>query len=85
MKNKVLVRLLVPEIDEEYSIFLPVNKKIGNLLLLLNKAICEITNGEWKLASDNILINKNTGQKYEANQLLLETDIRNGSELLLLS
>ena len=29
MKNKVLVKLIVPDIDETYDIFLPINKKIG--------------------------------------------------------
>ena len=47
MKNKVLVDLIVPEIDEEYSVYLPINKKIGNIIILLNKAIYELTNGDF--------------------------------------
>ena len=37
MKNKVLVELYVPTIDEIYNLYLPVNRKIGNIIALLNK------------------------------------------------
>ena len=30
MKNKVLVQLIIPEIDKKYDVLLPINKKIGN-------------------------------------------------------
>ena len=29
MKNKILVEVKVPEIDETYSVYLPINKKMG--------------------------------------------------------
>ena len=45
MKNKVLVCLSVPEIDQTYDLYLPVNKKIGNIINLLNKSISELTDG----------------------------------------
>ena len=50
MENKVLVKLLVPEIDEEYDIFLPVNKKIGNIINLLIKAVNELSNNIFQSA-----------------------------------
>ena len=85
MKNKVLVKVRVPEIDEEYDIYLPVNKKIGNIILLLNKAINELTNDNFKISNTNTLYNSFTGEKYNVDTLLLETNIRNGSILTLLS
>lgn len=45
MKNKILVEVVVPDIDEVYNIYIPINKKIGNIIVLLNKAIKELTNG----------------------------------------
>jgi hypothetical protein len=39
MKNKVIVKILVPEIYESYDVYLPINKKIGNIIELLNKSI----------------------------------------------
>ena len=47
MKNKVLIELIVPEIDEKFDLFIPVNKRIGNLIVLLNKSVSELTNGAY--------------------------------------
>jgi hypothetical protein len=85
MKNKVLVKLRVPEVDEEYDIYLPINKKIGNIIILLNKAINELTNDSFKISTTNTLYNSFTGERYKVDSLLLETNIRNGSNLILLS
>lgn len=85
MKNKVLVSLSVPEIDKKYDIYLPINKKIGNIIILLNKAISELTEGEFVLSEENDLYNVYTKQKYDPDTLLANTNIRNGTELVLLS
>ena len=85
MKNKVLVKLKVPEIDKEYDIYLPINKKIGNIIILLNKAINELSNNEFKISTTNSLYNSSTGERYDFNTILLDTNIRNGSVLTLLS
>lgn len=84
MKNKVLVELSVPEIDEIYNLYLPVNRKIGNIIDLINKSLFELTNGAYKGKDNNFLYNKKTGEKYSVNSLLRETDIRNGTSLILL-
>ena len=39
MKYKVLVEVYVPELDVSYDLFIPANKKVGNVVLLLVKAI----------------------------------------------
>ncbi len=85
MDNKVLVSLFVPEIGNNYDIYLPVNKKIGNIIILLNKAINELSNGNYKLDSNNLLYNVETKQIYNPDMLLANTNIRNGTKLLLIS
>lgn len=85
MKNKVLVSLSVPEIDKKYDIYLPINKKIGNIVNLLNKAINELTDGEYVLSNCNTLYNVTTKEMYASDVLLANTNIRNGSQLVLLS
>ena len=85
MKNKVLVSLSIPEIDKKYDIYLPINKKIGNIINLLNKAIYELTDGEYELSKANVLYNAMTKEKYQSDILLADTNIRNGSCLILLS
>jgi hypothetical protein len=84
MKNKVLVELYVPTIDEIYNLYLPVNRKIGNIIALLNKSLTEVTNGEFVGNEYTMLYNRNTGEMYDVNLSLRETNIRNGSSIVLL-
>lgn len=85
MKNKVLVSISIPEIDIVYDVYLPINKKIGNIINLLNKTISELTDGEYELSKCNSLYNVDTKEKYQSDVLLANTNIRNGSSLILLS
>lgn len=85
MKNKVLVSVSVPEIDRKYDIYLPINKKVGNIINLLNKTINDMTDGEYVLSKCNCLYNAETKEKYSSDVLLANTNIRNGSLLVLIS
>lgn len=85
INNKVFIRLLIPEIDKSYDVSLPVNKRIGNIINLLNATISEMSNGELKPSKNNVLYNVRTGEKYMPNTLLLNTNIRNGTILVLLT
>ena len=85
MKNKVLINLYIPEVDRRYDIYLPINKKIGNIINLLNKAISELTDGEYIISNSNSLYNVVTKEKYSSDILLANTNIRNGTQLVLLS
>ena len=37
MKNKVLVNINIPEIDQEFDMYIPLNKKISTILILVDK------------------------------------------------
>ena len=83
--NKVLVDLIVPELDTNYSVFLPINKKIGNIIVLLNKALRELSSdNNLFVKNNNCLFNQETGYYYNPDKIIKETDIRNGSKLILL-
>ena len=81
MDNKVLVKLVVPEIDMKYDLYLPISKKIGNIINLLSSSINELNgiNVQFKL-----LYNASTGEYYKYNDLLANTNIRNGTKLILI-
>ena len=79
MNNKVLVNINVPEIDKNFDVYLPINKKIGNIIILLNKLINELTDGEFTLSKDNRLYNLTTKELYTSDILLANTNIRNGT------
>lgn len=84
MKNKVLVELIVPETESVYNIYLPINKRIGNIIILLNKTVSDLTNGCFVGSNYTSLYNKDTNVKYNPSDLLYNTDIRNGTSLILL-
>ncbi len=82
MKNKVLVELYIPAIDKVYNVYLPANRKIGNIITLINKALLDFTNGNYGNSKYNFFYNS-LGDKYPVNVLLKDTDIRNGSRVVL--
>ncbi len=84
MNNKVFVKILVPEIDKEFDVYLPISKKIGNIINLLTQAISEITNNEIEISNNNRLYNIKTNELYESNVTLFSTNIRNGTKLVLI-
>jgi len=84
MKNKVLVQLQVPELDETYDIFLPINVKIGTVLDLINKSLNEMTSGTFVINNTRKLYNAGDSIPYKIDDLLRNTNIRNGSVIVLL-
>lgn len=82
MKNKVLVELSVPSLDEIYSVYIPVNKRVGNIIQLLNKCLYELTNGLY-VGSDMTSLYDELGEIYDVNSLIRDTNIRNGSLIVL--
>ncbi len=84
MENKVLVNLYVPVLEKTYEVFLPANKKIGEIIQLLGKALVDVSGGYYVYQEIERLYNRQTGKEYSLNELLKFTNIRNGSELIFL-
>lgn len=82
--NKVCVDLIVPSIEERYNVFIPVNKKTIEIIFLLNKAINDMTDGNFVMSEQLSLMNANDGTIYDVNQTFLENQILNGTKLILL-
>ena len=45
--NKVLVKLYVPTIEEQYDIWIPGDRKIYSAIKLISRTINELTYGEY--------------------------------------
>lgn len=84
MKNKVIVKLIVPILDETYDLFIPANKKVGKAINLLSNALSDMTEGVFNYDEHLALYNRNTGEMYSPDALVKNTNIRNGTELILL-
>ena len=84
MKNKVLIKLIVPEIDNVFDLFIPTNELIWKIKKLVIKSINDLIGDSLNMNANYILINKLTGQIYENNITIFNTDIRNATELVLI-
>ncbi len=85
MKNKVLIHIIVPELDDDFDVFIPVNELIWKIEKLLLKSIGDLSNVPINENITYLLINKDTNRIYDNNEQVINTDIRNGSEILLIS
>ena len=84
LNNKVLIQLFVPEIDETFDLFIPVNELLWKIKKLVVKSVYDLTNGEIDPTKEYILINKITGEIYKDNVIIRDTNIRNATEIVLL-
>ena len=84
MNHKVLVEVYVLELDIKYNLFLPVNKKVGNVILNLVKAINELSDGAYPISSNHALMNSETCEFYNMDLNLKDAKILNGTRLILI-
>lgn len=87
MENKVLIKLIIPELDKSYDVYIPVNEVMWKIKILLLKIIQDLIGIDIN-QNQNIevtLINKNTSRVYQNNEVVINTDIRNCTEIMLLA
>lgn len=85
MENKVLVKLIIPELDSKFDVFIPVNELIWKIKKLMLKSISDLAGISLDSKLEYELFNKDTNTFYRNNQIVIDTDIRNGCELVLIS
>ncbi len=84
MKNKILIGLYVPLIEKNYDIYIPINKKIGTIKRLIENGLIELTDNSYVIKEDTNFYSKETGQIYDVNKSVRETDLKNGSRIILI-
>jgi len=82
MENKILIKLIMPELDEKFDIFIPVNELIWRIKKIIIKSISDINAVSLDMNQEYVFINKDTSKIYNNNEIVRETDIRNGTELI---
>ena len=85
MNNKILVKLTLPELDGSFDVFIPVNESIWKIKKMLIKCVNDIFNSNFDIKKEFILMKKDDGTIYRNNEIVIDTDIRNASELFLIS
>ncbi len=84
MEYKVLVSINVPSLEVKYDVYIPVNRKVYSVINMFKASLFELSLGSFDMQKDYILYNALTGSVYNMNVLIRDTDIRNGSSIILL-
>ena len=84
-KNKIMIKAIFPSIDKEYDIKIPVNEVLWKINKMIVKAIYDMNSIKIDIRNEKfVMINKNSGKIYENNVAIIDTDIRNGTEIFFL-
>ena len=83
-KNKILIELEIPLIEKKYDLFIPINKKVGTIKKLIEEAFGELTDNAYAIKEDTNLYSKDNGIIYDVNKTIRDTDLQNGSRVILL-
>lgn len=83
MTNKVLISLYVPSINKSYDIYVPVNKRVHDVINMVISSLVELTKGDYAPGYVSFY-NLGTGTRYSMNSLIRDTDIRNNTRIVLM-
>lgn len=84
MNNKILIELEIPLIEKKYDLFIPINKKIGTIKALTEKALKELTDNAYIPRNDSNFYSKETGKIFDVNKTVRDTELKNGSRIILI-
>ncbi len=84
MNNKILIELEIPLIEKKYDLFIPINKKIGTIKHLIENALVDLTDNAYVPRDDSNFYSKETGQIFDVNKTVRDTELRNGSRIILI-
>lgn len=79
-ENKILVNIYILCTNRNYEMFIPVNEKVGNIANLLNSVMSDC----FDLNKVTLILNVDSGKCYKNNELVRDTDIVNGTKLVLI-
>lgn len=83
MNEKILVMIYVPTLEQEYDMYIPIVKKIGVVKKLIMDVIEEASEGNFINDGCKFLYDKITGEKLNENEFVKNSNIKNGSKLIL--
>lgn len=83
MNFRVYIIIETPILDKKYELLVPIDRRIHELINLLRKNIPELSENYYKENEPN-LYNKSTGEIYDMNLIIKNSNIKTGTRLLLI-
>lgn len=82
--NKILVLVYIPEIEQEYDVYIPINKKIGTIKKYLISSVEEFNDGNVSNIENFKIYDKDNSEIYDNNTYVRDSGIKNGTKLILM-
>ena len=83
MDFRVYVIIYAPILEKKYEVLVPIDRRVHDLVSLLKKSIPELSSDYYTANQPNIY-NKISGNVYDMNTIIKDSDIRTGTRLLLI-
>ena len=83
MNFRVYIIIETPILDKKYELLVPIDRRIHELISLLKKNISGLSENYYENNEPN-LYNKSTGEIYDMNLIIKNSNIKNGTRLILL-
>ena len=81
--NKILIEVTSPAAGQTYDMFVPDTLQIGEMVSLISNVCAHTSYGPYSKTSSMVLSEKKTGYVFDLNKTVRDSNIRNGSKLLL--
>lgn len=83
MNFRVYIIIETPILDKKYELLVPIDRRIHELINLLKKNIPELSENYYK-NNNPTLFNKSTGEAYDMNIIIKNSNIKTGTRLVLI-
>lgn len=83
MDFRVYVIIEAPILDEKYELFIPIDRRIHDIIDILSKSLTELSTNYYAQRKP-VLYNKSSGKMYDMNLIIKNTDIKMGTRLILI-
>lgn len=84
MNNKALVEILVPAAAKKFDVYIPLESKMSEVIMLVANALSDLSDGKFKATDETILCDADAGIIFNINMEVAELNIRTGSRLMLI-
>ncbi|MEO2076657.1 MAG: EsaB/YukD family protein [Bacillus sp. (in: firmicutes)] len=83
--NKVLVEIFLPAANTSFDVYLPLESRMSEVLVLVSTLLSDLAAGKYKATAGNaVLCDASTGIIFNINMTVSELGIQNGSKLMLI-
>lgn len=82
--NKISVTVEIPLLESKYDVFIPIDKTIKVITKSLVDGINDLSRGFFPTNKKITIYSKKTGLIYDPNKLVIDTDLENGSSIVLI-